>query len=118
MTSDTGTLQIRLQALQHQYSQELPSKIQQLEKAWQRFIEQRDRRALDSLLNDTHNLTGSGAVYGYHQTSKIARKLEQLLVTIQESQQQPGSSDQQHIERYIQALHLAAQNPAQSTTLP
>ncbi len=116
MKSETGKLQLRLQALQRQYAQELPDKIRQLEKTWQRFVEQGDQQALDSLLHDTHNLTGSGAIYGYHQISSVARELEQLLANIQESQRPPNKGDQQHIEHCIRALHLTAQSPAQPAT--
>ncbi len=118
MSSETGKLQSRLQVLQRQYSQELPGKIEQLEKSWQRFTEQGDRRALDSLVHDAHNLTGSGAIYGYHQTSTIARELEQLLAEIQKSQQQPDPAHQRRIEHCIEALRLAAQSPVQDATPP
>jgi len=118
MNSETEKLQHRLQVLQRQYSQELPGRIKQLEKSWQCFTEQGDRRALDSLVHDAHNLTGSGAIYGYHQTSTIARELEQLLADIQESQQQPDTDHRQRIERCIGALRLAAQSPLQDATPP
>ncbi len=118
MKSETGKLQLRLQALQRQYSQELPDKIRQLEKRWRHFAEHKDRQTLDSLLHDIHNLAGSGAIYGYHQISKLARELEQFLVNIQESQRQSNTGDHQRIERCIRALHLAAQSPAQPATPP
>ncbi len=118
MTPKSGNLQLRLQALQRQYSQELPNKIQQLESMWQQFSSQGEQQILDSLLHIAHNLTGSGAVYGYHQISKIARELEQVLTEIQESRRTPDAEEQLLIEHYIQALHLTAQKPAQSATLP
>ena len=111
MTPEAKKLQRRLQALQRQYSRELPDKIQQLEKMWQHFTKRGEQQTLDSLLHAAHNLTGSGAVYGYHQTSKIARELEQLLINIQESQKQPDVDIQQRIEHCIRILHLTAQNP-------
>ncbi|GEM_PF-1149104 len=118
MKPETGKLQQRLQALQHQYREELAGKISQLEKNWRQFIGQKDRQALDSLLHDAHNLTGSGALYGYHQISTIARELEQLLTDIQKSRKQPGSNKRQSIERCIRTLHLTAQNPVQPATPP
>ncbi len=118
MKPETEKLQRQLQALQRQYRQELVGKISQLEKNWHQFIEQKNQQALDSLLHDTHNLTGSGAIYGYHQISAIARELEQLLVDIQKSRKQPGANEHQSIERCIRALHLTAQSPAQPATPP
>ncbi len=118
MRSDTGALQNRLQALQQRYSRDLPEKIRHLEETWLRFIEQGNQDALASLLHEAHNLTGSGAVYGYHQTSKTARELERLLITLQKSQRPPGPADRQRIEHCLQALHHSVHKPTPSTTPP
>ena len=100
----------KLQKLQRQYSQQLPKKILQLEEKWQCVTDRGNQKVLDSLLRDTHHLAGSGEIYGYHQISKTAQELQQILVNVIKSQRQPNAEEQGCIKNCINALHLAARD--------
>jgi HPt (histidine-containing phosphotransfer) domain-containing protein len=69
----------RLQALFQAYATELPARIEQIEKLWERAVVDCDAEAVEALRQSVHSLAGSGGTFGYAELSMRARQLELAL---------------------------------------
>jgi diguanylate cyclase (GGDEF)-like protein len=75
----TSNIDSKLQELSVQYAKKLPAKIDTIQKYWLKLKSDWNDSAWDDLYREVHNLTGSAGTYGYHQLSKDARTLVELL---------------------------------------
>ncbi|HFC53582.1 MAG TPA: hypothetical protein ENJ43_04025 [Gammaproteobacteria bacterium] len=94
----------RVEQLRRTYSRQLPDRIRELERMWHRFVERREPLPLAAMLESTHNLTGSGGVYGYPRVSSISRELHQTLLNIKHEGGAPSSDQRLLIEERIGEL--------------
>lgn len=72
-------IQARWEAIKEIYRQQLPGKIQELQEKWSILKQEWNQENLKSLERSVHNLTGSGATFGYPDISNQARELEAYL---------------------------------------
>lgn len=78
-----GEMEQKLEELQQNYSEQLPDKIDNIEKLWssiQHFGY--DRTRISELRRQIHSLVGSGATFGFEEITKSARELESLVDVI------------------------------------
>jgi len=95
MADSPGTeLQEKLRLLGASYIAELPDRILQLEAAWNELLQARDAGKLQTLHRMAHNLSGSGATFGFPDISEMARTLEKTLKDLM-NQNAPTSAGQQ-----------------------
>jgi len=79
-TREDGVVQKQFQDLKGDYVQQLPGKIMELERIWERI--QRRQNTMEHLLELrrlVHSLTGSGTSFGVKEISENARRMELLL---------------------------------------
>ncbi|MCH8537222.1 MAG: EAL domain-containing protein [Alkalimonas sp.] len=67
------------QAMQQSYRINLMQKSEQLQHRWQEYIADNNVQARTELKRISHQLTGSGAIYGYQDITDSARQLMDLL---------------------------------------
>lgn len=94
----------RVQQLKRSYSRRLPGRVRELERLWRQVAERQDPEILAVMLETTHNLAGSGGVYGYPQVSAISRDLHQALLQIKKEKRAPRDEERRHIEECIRKL--------------
>ncbi len=94
----------RVERLRRAYSRQLPGRIRELESSWRQFVEERETRHLTAMLETTHNLSGSGGIYGYPQVSSICRELHRILLKLLQEERPPDSDERRRIEECIGEL--------------
>src|SRR3954454_8578974 len=72
-------LQAQVDLMTQQYARRLPEKIARIEETWLALQHSWDGETRDILLRQIHNLTGSGATFGFSTLSVRAREAEQFL---------------------------------------
>ncbi|MCU6432947.1 diguanylate cyclase [Undibacterium sp. Jales W-56] len=83
MSSDNSGLQAKLQVLENLFRERLPSKIQEMEVALERFlINPQDQEALTSLHRALHTMAGSAGTFGFSEIGVDAREFEKKLKPI------------------------------------
>lgn len=90
-------LESKIQALREEYASELPERISDIYEYWERFLTNPgDQEALDKLLHICHNLSGTGASFGFTSLSQHANEIERFL---RPSGQKRKEIDSQHMLR-------------------
>jgi diguanylate cyclase (GGDEF)-like protein len=75
------TVRERIERLSQRFRAELPDRLSELEGSYERLASQRDDfEALQELRYQSHRLAGSGATFGLHHLSTLARKVEDIVV--------------------------------------
>ncbi len=110
----------QLRALREDYIAQLPEKIGQIRTALDALRKDWSSERLQDIHRRVHSLTGSGATFGFFEVSLKARKLEQLLRQLSESEAGPGHPGIDEIEALLCDLErVDLTHPAQSlSTLP
>lgn len=73
------------QALQENYSEQLPKRLQMIHASWAQLQKEAGHvQAFDELYRQIHSLAGSAATFGYRQVSEQARLLEEYLSKFQD----------------------------------
>ncbi|RLE19415.1 MAG: hypothetical protein DRJ14_00800 [Acidobacteria bacterium] len=68
------------------FGAELPDDLLEIEELWNRYrLDQEDPADLLAMRTKVHRLTGSAALYGFHEVSRICRQLEKTLSDIDEN---------------------------------
>ena len=70
-------LDSKMQALRSEYVSELPEHISDIYKYWERVLNNpADQEAMDNLVHICHNLSGTGACFGFNSLSQHTREIE------------------------------------------
>jgi diguanylate cyclase (GGDEF)-like protein len=102
-------LAAKLLSLRQAFRDQLPSKLRDIEKLWQVILEEGENwQNLYQFYRLTHNLTGSGATFGYNTLSIIARILENFLHPFIESKRFPDPAQKADLTDIVAQLHEAA----------
>lgn len=112
MADAFAALEAELRALRASYSAQLPSRIQQVEEAWE--IAQHNPGSsehLKTLHLLVHRLTGSGATYGFTALSEEARTLELYLKPFIDGETFPSEAQKIIITTLLNVLKEAALEP-------
>lgn len=75
--------QEKIKALTMAYAAQLPKRVQEIELAWLKVKEHKDKDILLVLIRYAHTLCGTSGTYGYTLISKLAKTLEKNLIIIQ-----------------------------------
>lgn len=112
MAADNDPIMTRLEALMADYRQQLPERMQTIERLFTALqkttAEQSNLKALHLAL---HKLAGSGAAFGYSELGKLARQWEALLQPYIENQSLPSPQKCDEMHRFINLLLQAASTP-------
>lgn len=79
MSSNDETVQQQIAALRVAYVQQLPQRLNEAREAFEAWSLSRAGSDLFTFYRLTHNLAGSGAVYGYKEVTEKARAVEQTV---------------------------------------
>lgn len=107
---DSQEFQTRLRALRDDYLTHLPERLFQIRAAWAEA--QQDGATpeqLQALRRLVHNLSGSGATFGFQDIGQAAQRLESLLKIILEHDSPITDTQRGQVGAYIDALDLALQ---------
>lgn len=105
MTADKMEIAHRLQALQSDFSRQLPERLALVESAWL-AAQNGDADALDAMHRQIHGLAGSGATFGFADLSATARVLELALAALPAGM--PGKEQREHIDVLLNKVRDAA----------
>ena len=78
---DKDKLKAQLEALRQNFIEQLPKRLEALESGLQSWRQSLDEVELAEFHRTAHSLTGAGATFGCEELSKVARILEQQLVS-------------------------------------
>ncbi|MBV9468825.1 MAG: response regulator, partial [Abitibacteriaceae bacterium] len=109
--ADAANFAEQLNLLRQSYRAALPAKLIEIEKTWQGLQTAWNAEALDSLHRQVHNLSGSGAAYGFTRVSEAARPLEILIQSIGEAQSAATAPQQEKFAVLFATLQQAASEP-------
>jgi diguanylate cyclase (GGDEF)-like protein len=112
MADPKDSLQEQLKLLCETYAARLPEEIKQIEEKWDELQHRGwNSGTLEILYRLTHNLTGSGATFGFRLLSDTARRLELHLKSMLESKAAPTAEAREKIGELLKALKQAAAIP-------
>lgn len=94
----------KLQILFDNFKKALPSKLHNIEIAWQMQLQVIDFNEMQKLHCDIHGLCGSAGTYGFIELGKTARKIEILLKNILD-RKQITNNEQKEITIYVSELN-------------
>ena len=79
MAADRKQLEQQLQALQEQFSSNLPARIAEIQECWQQVQTEPDQlKHYENLVFRAHSLAGSGTSFGYPGITHFCREIEKL----------------------------------------
>lgn len=94
--------QAKLKLMRQKFSDGLPERIQELNAAWQEFVESgHDIKHISVLHRLVHTLTGTAGTFSYKKLSIDARALEIMLKDILDEGVQPTSDQQGQISKML-----------------
>jgi len=105
----------QLQLLRENYVRDLPEKIEQIREEANALRSGWNVELLRTLHRHAHNLTGSGATFGFAEISAAARALEHVLNGLVEADAGPEHPDVEKIESPVCALEAADRTTASKT---
>ncbi|MDH4225109.1 MAG: Hpt domain-containing protein [Deltaproteobacteria bacterium] len=99
--------------LRQNYLQAMIGKIQEVESAWN-LVQKADnpREHLKTLYLLAHNLSGSGAIYGFSALSDSAHQLEILVKPIHEGGGLPDAAQAQQIHELVGRIQADSKVPS------
>lgn len=104
------TVRERIERLARRFRAELPDRLSELEDSYERLSGNReDEKALQDLRYLAHRLAGSGATFGLHHLSTLARSLEDLIVEEGSEGSPPSDATLTELRGFLDALWNAAQ---------
>ncbi|MFW5843197.1 MAG: diguanylate cyclase [Spirochaetota bacterium] len=104
------TVRERIERLGRRFRAELPDRLSELERSLERLsIQKDDFEALQELRYQSHRLAGSGATFGLHHLSTLAKKVEDIVVASIENGAALKSSAATELRGHLDALWNAAQ---------
>lgn len=78
-----GEMELKMEKLQQSYAEQLPDKIDNIEKLWSSILHfGYDRTRMSELRRQIHSLAGSGKTFGFEDITNSARELESLVDVI------------------------------------
>jgi diguanylate cyclase (GGDEF)-like protein len=102
-------IQEKLEALRHEYGQQLPDKAREIEKLWEQLPQSSWSAELFKTMHLlTHNLIGISATLGFNSLSRAARALEITLRPMIERGVTPTEEHQRQIEQAVVNLREAS----------
>lgn len=106
--ADLDDFQVKLQGLRDAYADELPQKLEQIERAWDELPHgEWDDEGFQSLYRMVHSMSGSGRTFGFALLSDAARELEQTLQQLAHAKTVPRAEQRKRIQVLLSALHCA-----------
>lgn len=75
-------LKERLLALRKDYLSQLPEKLNTLHSIWKKEKQQQTPEKIQEFIRLVHNLTGSGATFGFHEISTTSRNIENFVQSL------------------------------------
>lgn len=111
-------LQAPLAELKREYAAALPDKLQELQKNWRAAQGTGEREPLVAMYRAAHQLTGSGATYGFAEITATARALELYLKPRLRSAQPLSAEESSQIDQLLAALADAVNAPLEGRSLP
>jgi diguanylate cyclase (GGDEF)-like protein len=79
MASEKSSFELHLEKLKGEYKAQLPEKITAIKSDWQLLNSTGQRELIVQLHRNVHSLIGTSGTFGFHEVSKTARTLEELL---------------------------------------
>lgn len=95
----------KLKLLQQSYADAVPAKIEEINTLWESFKNSRGDRHLDDAIMRTHNLAGTAKTYGFADLGDLAKKTEQSLISVKETNAEETSM--KVAEQRVQDLNTA-----------
>ncbi len=121
MNAHVGFIQKKIKEQGVDFGRKLPSVLDAIVEVWKRYrLDQENPEDLEELRKLVHRLTGSAALYGFHEVSRICEKLERTLSDIEENGGAIIKSQQTEISSLLFRLPDAAGATAKEgpTALP
>ncbi len=104
------TVRDRIERLGQRFRAELPDRISELENSYEHLSNQRgDKEALQELRYQSHRLAGSGATFGMHHLSSLARKMEEIALEFGDKGGELPLHSVTELRGHLDALWNAAQ---------
>lgn len=106
----SAELQQRLAELQEAFRQQLPGKIGEIQRGWQKLSSDWSAEPLSQLHRMCHSLAGSGGTFGAHEIGQAARTLEQQLKALAAEGGGPDTAAHQQLDELVNALVRAVED--------
>lgn len=97
-----------LNELRDKFAHELPGKIAFIEAGWARLRQQWDYSTTLELMENFHNLAGTGTTFGFPEVTRIARELEQTFLERVDHLEPPSPELKERITYQIGQLRQIA----------
>jgi len=109
----------RIQTLKTEYLKNLNARKEQIADAWKALIiDNTDLVKIRDIYSILHNLTGTGATFGFFQITHQSRLLERILKHILEHGDVLNEEQFQQLDVLIQKLLSELENPSESSVKP
>ena len=97
----------QLRGLQQDYAEQLPAKIEEMEKLWSTIQDSKNNyKRLAQLRKMSHKLIGSGSTFGFDEITKNAQQLEMLLDMVIMEGEQTLARRKDNIDNLLDNLRL------------
>lgn len=91
--SSDDVVRQQIAALRVAYVKQLPQRLSETRGAFERWLKFKTAADLFTFYRLTHNLAGSGALYGFEQITEKARAVEDVVTSLLEKKTQATASD-------------------------
>lgn len=118
MVEADDALQAPLAELKREYAAALPDKLQELQDNWRAAQETGEREPLVAMYRTAHQLTGSGATYGFAEITATARALELYLKPRLRSSQALTTEESSQVAQLLAMLADAVNDPQEARARP
>ncbi|MDX2271145.1 MAG: diguanylate cyclase [Cyanobacteriota bacterium] len=118
-SSPPQDIRAQLEGLRRTYAAQLEMRVEQIEDAWNQLLHNNwDPAILQTLHRMVHTLAGSGATFGFHYLSNVARTLEVLLGGVLEAGTAPIALQRIQIHTLLASLKQAVTHSEQMLPPP
>lgn len=93
MGSKDELVQQQIAALRVVYVQQLPQRLDETRDAFERWVKSKAAGELFTFYRLTHNLAGSGALYGFEEITEKALAIEHVVTVLIEKKAPPTPTD-------------------------
>lgn len=104
MSSSDETVQQQIAALRIAYVQQLPHRLDEIYAVLEAWLKSQTAAQLFTFYRLTHNLAGSGAIYGFKEITEKARAVEHLVTPWVENKTQAMPDDLERLRAYLADL--------------
>ncbi|MCK9386983.1 MAG: Hpt domain-containing protein [Sulfuritalea sp.] len=116
--ANPADLQAQLKVMRIGYAANLPGKLEEIERAWERLSTDKwSEDGIQAMHRMVHNLTGSGKTFGFALLSDVARELEEYLKQFAQAKTAPNEEQLSRIRGMLKKLRqvtLQRDAPGQS----